>query len=160
MAAFSPGNALPAVSLADGRGGSAALPAGETLYGFFKTTCPTCELSWPFFERIARLAEGGTLAVVAVSQDDPAATARFNDRLGVTLPTLFDPEPWRASEALGLESVPTFLRVTADGKLRDAVVGFQKQKMQDFGTEAARLAGRPTAAIFQLGEAVPAIQPG
>lgn len=160
MAALSPGNALPALSLTDGRGGAAVPPAGEALLGFFKTTCPTCELAWPFFDRIGRLAAGGKLAVLAVSQDDPASTARFNERLGVSLPTLFDLEPWRASSALGLEIVPTFLRVAAGGTLRDAVVGFQRQKIEDFGAEAARLAGRSDAEIFHPGETVPAVKPG
>ena len=160
MAALSPGNALPALSLTDGRGGAAVLPAGEALYGFFKTTCPTSELAWPFFDRIGQLAAGGKLAVVAVSQDEPAETASFNQSLVVTLPTLFDPEPWRASDALGLTSVPTFLRVAADGTLREAVVGFQRQKMQDFGAEAARLAGLPRADLYRPGEAPPAIKPG
>jgi thiol-disulfide isomerase/thioredoxin len=151
---------LPELFLTDGRGGAAPPPAGEALYGFFKTACPTCELAWPFFERIGRLARGGRLAVVAVSQDEPRETTAFNERLGVRLPTLFDSEPWRASEALGLENVPTFLRVGADGKLRDALVGFQKQKMQDFAAEAASLAGRPATQLFRPGENVPAIKPG
>lgn len=146
--------------MTDGRGGPAPPPAGEALYGFFKTSCPTSELAWPFFDRIGRLARGGRLAVVAVSQDKPRETTAFNERLGVGLPTLFDSEPWRASEALGLETVPAFLRVGADGKLRDALVGFQKQKMQDFADEAASLAGRPATELFRHGESVPAIKPG
>ena len=160
MAALSPGSALPEISLSDGRGGAAPLPRREALYGFFKTTCPTCQLAWPFFDRVGRLAAGGTLAVVAVSQDNPAETKAFNERLGVALPTLFDPEPWRASEALGLEIVPTFLRLGADGTLRDVMVGFQKQKMQDLGAEAASLAGRPAAELFRPSDGVPAMKPG
>ena len=160
MAALLPGNALPALSLTDGRGGAAAPPPGEILLGFFKTTCPTSELAWPFFDRIRRMAAGGPLSVVAVSQDGPEATERFHEGLGVSLPTLFDPEPWRASEALGLTAVPTFLRVSAGGTLREAVTGFQKDKMQQFGEEAARLAGRAPAPLFRPDERVPAVKPG
>jgi peroxiredoxin len=160
VAALSPGSALPELSFSDGRGGAVPLARGEALYGFFKTTCPTCELAWPFFERIGRLAAGGTLSVVAVSQDGPEETRAFNERLGVALPTLYDPEPWRGSEALGLEIVPTFVRVGADGTLRGVVVGFEKQKMQDFGAEAASLAGRPPAEVFRSSDKVPAMRPG
>lgn len=160
MAALSPGSRLPELSLSDGRGGAVPLARREGLYGFFKTTCPTCELAWPFFDRIGRVAAGGPLGVVAVSQDGPEETKAFNERLGVALPTLFDPEPWRGSEALGLETVPTFLRVGADGRLHSVAVGFQKQRMQDFGAEAASLAGRPAAEIFRPSDIVPAMKPG
>jgi len=160
VAALSPGNALPALSLTDGRGGAAAPPAGETLYGFFKTTCPTCELAWPYFDRIGLAARGGKLLVVAVSQDDPEATDRFNRRLGVQLITVFDPEPWAGSAALGLDTVPTFVRVGADGTVRGTLVGFQKQKMQDLAAEAAALAGKPATDLFLPGEVVPLIKPG
>jgi peroxiredoxin len=160
VAALSPGSVLPEISLSDGRGGAVPLARREALYGFFKTTCPTCELAWPFFDRVGRLAAGGSLEVVAVSQDGPAETKAFNERLGVALPTLFDPDPWRGSEALGLEIVPTFLRVGADGKLRDAVVGFQKQKMRDFGAQAASLAGRPASELFRPSDGVPVMKPG
>lgn len=160
MTALTPGSAFPRLELSDARGHAAAGPAGETLYGVFKTTCPTCELAWPFLERIGRLAEGGALAVVAVSQDEIGETAAWNRRLGVRLLTLFDDEPWPASEALGIENVPTFLRVGKDGRLLEAVVGFQKQKMQDFAAEAASLAGKAPAQLFQPGENVPAFKPG
>jgi thiol-disulfide isomerase/thioredoxin len=160
VAALSPGKALPALSFTDARGGAAAPPSGETLYGFFKTTCPTCELAWPFFDRIGRAARGGKLTVVAVSQDEPGEADRFNRRLGVELTTLFDPAPCAASEALGLDTVPTFVRVGADGTVRGVVLGFQKQKMEELGAEAAALAGKPAPAIFRPGEVVPLIKPG
>ena len=76
-------------------------PAGETLYAFFKTTCPTCELTWPYLERLRVLAGDGGVAVVAVSQDDPGRTEAFNERLSTRIPTLYDPPPWRASDAVG-----------------------------------------------------------
>lgn len=160
VTSLSPGSNWPQFLLTDSRGRTAALPAGETLYGFFKTTCPTCELAWPFFERIGELSEGGRLTVVAVSQDEAAETAAWNQRLGLRIPTLFDLDPWRASEALNLENVPTFFRVSADGKLRKAVVGFQRQKMQEFAAEAAKLSGKAPAQLFRPGENVPAIKAG
>jgi thiol-disulfide isomerase/thioredoxin len=160
VAALTSGSTLPRLELSDGRGNAAGRPAGEILYGFFKTTCPTCEFAWPFLDRIGRIAEGGALTVVAVSQDDIRETASWNHRLGIKLLTFFDDEPWAASEALGIESVPTFLRVGKDGRIRDVVAGFQKQKMHDFAAEAAALAGKAAAPFFQPGENVPALKAG
>ncbi len=155
-----PGTRWPDLSLKNESGGAARLPAGETLYSFFKTTCPACELAWPYLDRIRRLADGGSFSVLAVSQDDPVETARFSARLGVEIPTVYDPEPWTASETLGLASVPTFLLVGADGVVRDCAVGFQKNKMEELADRAARLSGRPAPELFLPGDSVPVIKPG
>jgi peroxiredoxin len=160
VAALEPGDPFPSITLRDENGEAAPLPAGETLYGFFKTTCPTCELAWPYLDRVRELAEGGALSVVGVSQDDPRTTAGFYEGLGVAIPTFYDPEPWEVSEKLGLESVPTFLLVGAGRILEDSAVGFQRHKMEEFAGLAARLAGRPAPALFLPGENAPAWKPG
>jgi peroxiredoxin len=155
-----PGTPFPTIALRDERGRAATIPPGEVLYAFFKTTCPTCELAWPYLDRIGKLAEGGRLSVMAVSQDDPEATARFYEDLGVAVPTLYDREPWAASEAVQLENVPTFFVVGKDGVVRDAAVGFQRHKMEEFAALAADRAGRRAAALFLPGDDVPVMKPG
>jgi peroxiredoxin len=155
-----PGRPFPSITLRDEEGRPASPPSRPALYGFFKTTCPTCELSWPYLQRVSRLADGGRLSVLGVSQDDPPATARFCKNLGISLPTLYDPEPWKASERLGLETVPSFLLVNENGVLEDFSAGFQRHKMEEFAGLAARLAGRPAEALFLPGENVPAWKPG
>ena len=160
MALLEPGERFPAVTIRDEKGEIAPLPSGRTLYGFFKTTCPTCEFAWPYLDRIWKIADGGGLSVLGVSQDDPETTARFYEDMGVGLPTLYDPEPWKASERIGLESVPSFLLVGPDRILEDSAVGFQRHKMEEFAGLAARLARRPAPALFLPGENTPAIRPG
>ena len=155
-----PGTPFPTIALRDERGRAAAIPQGEVLYAFFKTTCPTCELAWPYLDRIGKLAKAGSLSVVAVSQDDPEATARFYEDLGVAVPTLYDREPWGASEAVQLENVPTFFVVGPDGVVRDASTGFQRHKMEEFASLAADRAGRRPAALFLPGDDVPVMKPG
>lgn len=160
MAPLEPGKPFPSISLRDEEGQQASRPSGPALYGFFKTTCPTCELAWPYLERVSRLADGGRLSVLGVSQDDPLPTARFYRGLDISLPTLYDPEPWEASARLGLESVPSFLLVGENGVLEDFTAGFQRHKMEEYAGLAARLAGRPAPALFLPGENVPAWKPG
>ena len=155
-----PGHPLPMLALQDSAGRPATPPSGEALYAFFKTTCPTCELAWPYLDRVRKIAEGGDLSILAVSQDDPETTRDFSRRLGLSIPTLYDPEPWTASERLGLTSVPTFLLVGRDGVVRDASAGFQRRKMEEFAGLAARLAGRPASVLFGPDENMPAIKPG
>ncbi|MDQ2978846.1 MAG: TlpA family protein disulfide reductase [Acidobacteriota bacterium] len=161
MAVLEPGNSFPPLRLQDSQGRPAAGPTGETLYAFFKTTCPTCELTWPYLERLRVLAGDGGVAVVAVSQDDPARTEAFNERLSTTrIWTLYDPPPWRASDAVGATSVPTLFLV-ADGRIRETLVGFEKRKWEDLAVRAA-VPGREGVrdALFRPDEKVPALRPG
>ncbi len=160
MTALDPGLPFPEIKLQDASGNPAAPASGETLYAFFKTTCPTTEMSWPYLERIRRMAEGGALRVVAVSQDSAPETAEFNRRFDVKVETLYDPPPWSASETLGLTNVPAFFMVDGEGTILDNAAGFQKEKMELFAARAAKLAGLPYAGLFRPGENVPPIKPG
>ena len=160
MPLLEPGARFPRLALRDERGGPSSLPAGETLCVVFKTTCPTCALTWPYLDRIRAFAEGGSLALLAVSQDDALTTREFAERLGTRVDTAYDPEPWPASDALGVTVVPTFFRVGPDGALVETVVGFDRARMESLAGHAARLAGRAPAPLFRPGESVPALKPG
>lgn len=155
-----PGMPFPSIALRDEEGQPARVPGGETLYAFFKTTCPTSELAWPYLERLRKIGEGGSLTLLAISQDDPMATRRFYEDLGVAIPTLYDAEPWAASEAVGLTTVPAFFLVGRNGNLRDAVIGFQRHKMEEFAALAADRAGGKRTPLYLPGEKVPEIRPG
>ena len=151
---------LPPLPLTDDSGAPFRLPSGETLYAVFKTSCPTCELTWPYLDRIRRSAEGGGLRVVAVSQDDPKTTRAFGERLGVGIETAYDADPWPVSDVLGVASVPTLVRVGASGSVEETFVGFDRARLEGLARRAAELAGRPPAPLFRPDENVPAIKPG
>jgi len=157
VSVLEPGARLPRLSLTDDAGAPFPLPSGEAVYAVFKTTCPTCALTWPFLERLR--ADGG-LPIVAVSQDDPASTRAFSERLAPRLDTAFDPEPWPASRALGIQSVPTLFRIGRDGSVAETVVGFDRARMEGFARRAAELAGRPHRPLFRDDENVPPVKPG
>lgn len=158
--ALGPGSLLPPLDLLDSAG-RVAHPAGrEALYVFFKTTCPTCELAWPFVERLRTRADG-RFGIVGVSQDPPHETETFSRNLGVSVPTLYDPPPWNASESLGLESVPTFVLVDGEGRIRESFAGFQKAKLEALAARAAAGAEAPEPGPFFLpDERVPELRPG
>lgn len=161
MAALEPGARFPKVLLRDESGADAqAKRPGETVFAVFKTTCPTCELTWPFLERIRKIAEGGPFSIVAVTQDDPEKTKAFGARLRTRLETLYDREPWPASNALGVENVPTLFRVGADGVVAETIVGFDRAGMQGLAQRAAAAAGRPPAELFSASDHAPPFKPG
>src|SRR3984957_7802886 len=79
------------LSLAD------ALKKGPVLAAFFKVSCPTCQFTFPFLERIYEMYGGGNFTFWAVSQNDAEDTRCFLDKFGVKFPTLLDEKGYPAS---------------------------------------------------------------
>lgn len=107
------------------------LAGGAVVLAFFKTTCPTCKLAFPFLERIHRHGSGPRL--LAISQDGAEATARFHAEFGVTMPTALDAagNGYEASNAYGLTHVPSLFLVTAGGAIEWFSTGFAKAELEE-----------------------------
>ena len=160
MAVLDSGDPLPPLPLIDDEGREVSVVGAETLLAFFHTECATSEMCWPYLERIGDRADGGGFRAIAVSQDPPQETREFLSRVAARVPTLYDPSPWEASRRLGLVSVPTFILVGPDGRIRDSAVGFDRWKLEGFAARAAALAGREESPLFTPGETAPAVRPG
>lgn len=131
------------------------LVEGPVLLAFYKVTCPTCQLTFPFLERLHRGARAIATRIVAISQDDVQATTEFNRRYGVTFTTLLDlrEERYPASNAYRISNVPTLFLVEQDGQISQSVAGFEKAELE-------RLGERFSVKVFNAGERVPVFQPG
>jgi len=125
--------------------------AVEALLAFFKVTCPVCQLTFPFLERLHQ----GTLKIYGISQNDVKDTREFNREFGVTFPTLLDPEDddFEASNAFGISSVPTMFLVESDGAISRVMEGWSKREIEWLGGKAGV---RP----FRQGDNVPEWKPG
>jgi peroxiredoxin len=117
------------------------LRKGPALLAFFKIGCPVCQLTFPFLER---LAGGSGIQIIGISQDDFAATTAFNQRFGVTFPTLLDQskENYPASNAFGITNVPTLFLVEPDGHIANTISGFSKRDFEALGTRVGMQAFR------------------
>ena len=126
----------PGFELSDAGGSKHSLAGllekGPVLLAFFKVTCPVCQLTFPFLQR---LSGNDAVQVIGISQDDEAATAKFNERYGVTFPTLIDQarEGYPVSNAYGISSVPTIFVVETDGAISGSFAGFSKRDLQEIG---------------------------
>ena len=131
------------------------LASGPVLLAFYKVTCPTCQFTFPFLQRLHTGAGPGSPQVVAISQDDAFNTEQFNRRFGITFSTLLDrrEEGYPASNAFGITNVPTLFLVETDGRISQSVAGFEKSVMLGLGE-------RFGVTIFNAGERVPVFQPG
>ncbi|MCX6627013.1 MAG: TlpA disulfide reductase family protein [Candidatus Solibacter sp.] len=150
------GSRAPGFRLSRLEGGEAALAEltahGRVLLVFFKVSCPVCQLTLPFLER---LHTPGTLAVCGISQNDAASTREFNSYFGVSFPMLLDAEDedFPASNAYGISSVPSMFLVERDGVISRVIEGWNKMDMEALGAVAGM-------SLFLPEENVPAWKAG
>ena len=152
----SAGNAAPAFELQDTAGKSVSLQqvleGGPALLAFFKVSCPVCQLTFPYLQR---LSNGTKLRVIGVSQDEPRDTEEFNRRFGIRFTTLLDRRAggYAASNAYGIAAVPSLFVVEPDGQVSMSVSGFSKRDLEAIGQ-------RVGVAPFAAGDRVPEFKPG
>ncbi len=164
MSALTPGKSAPEISLNTTSGKklslSDALKKGPVLAAFFKVSCPTCQFTFPFLERMHEAYAGQNFAVWGVSQNDPRDSREFMSTFGVQFPVLVDESGFPASNKYGLTNVPTLFLIAPGGKIQATSVGFTKADMERMAAEAARASGKPAVPLFKSGEDVPEYKPG
>jgi len=81
MTALAAGTRAPEVELKtlDGKKFSLAeaLGRGPVVLAFFKVSCPTCQYTLPFLERLYQAYQGKGVTLVGVSQNDAKETTAF-----------------------------------------------------------------------------------
>jgi peroxiredoxin len=133
-------------------GGSVSLAdlaaQGPVLLAFFKISCPVCQLTFPFLERLA----AGTLPVYGISQDDDEDTRRFAREFGVTFPLLLDREEndFPASNAFGIAHVPTLFLVERGGAVERVIEGWSRRDIAGLGERAGVDPLRPSDRVPEL----------
>ena len=127
------------------------LAEGPVLLAFYKVTCPTCQLTLPYLERL----QGGTIRVFAVCQDSAERAREFADAFEVELPNLLDSvdEGYPASNAYGVTHVPSMYVVERDKRISWEYVGFHKKKLEQLAERAGRV-------IFSAVDKVPESKSG
>jgi len=95
---------------------------GPVVLAFFKVTCPVCQMAAP---KVAALAAGGA-RVVAIGEDPSPALHTYRSRYAQDVRTLTEPRPYPASDAYGVTAVPTLFLVDGEGRIADAVGGWDR----------------------------------
>jgi peroxiredoxin len=122
------------------------------LIALFKVSCPVCQFTAPFLERLAK---SDNVEVIGISQDSVDGTEKFRSEYGLTFTTLIDEakKGYPASNAFGITHVPSLFLVEPGGAISMAEAGFSKKDLEAIG----RLAG---VEPFQPGEKVPEFKAG
>jgi peroxiredoxin len=136
------------------------LTRGPVLAAFFKISCPVCQFTFPFLERLYKRYGRGDVTFLGISQDDARATKEFADEYGVTFPVLLDAAGYPASNAYGLANVPTTFLVDANGTVKLTCDGFNKKELEAISAELSERQKIPVAALFRPDESVPDHRPG
>jgi peroxiredoxin len=139
---------------------SKLLEQGPVVAAFFKISCPVCQFTFPYLQRLAERYAGDSVTVLGVSQDDARGTKEFNREYGVTFPVLLDEPGYPVSNTYGLSSVPTIFLIEPDGKVKISCMGFDKSDLEKITAELSQRRKIAAAPLFRPDEVVPAQKPG
>lgn len=158
------GSKAPPIQLSDtdGKRVSVAelLKKGPVVAAFYKVSCPVCQYTFPFLERIHRAYGNTSVTLVGVCQDGAGDTREFGAEYGLSFPSLIDASGYPVSNAYGITNVPTIFLIEPDGKISSSFSGFDKKGLEDISKRFAKQLSKPAAPVFQPGENVPDHKPG
>jgi peroxiredoxin len=122
---------------------------------FFKVSCPTCQYTFPFLQRVERAYGHAGVQIIGVSQNDRKETAAFIKEFGVTFPVLLDDtETYPVSNAYGLTNVPTIFWIAQDSEIEISSVGWVKADFEQLNRKIAETRNIPLMSVFQPQEDV------
>jgi peroxiredoxin len=165
----SPGKRVPAVTFTRPGGGNATVAdllaeadGLPLLLAFFKVSCPTCRLTWPYLQRLHAAYGGTAVRVVGIAQNTAEESRKFFEEFGkATFDLFLDPEPlFKASNAFHVEAVPHLALVSPAGVLEDVFAGWSKAKMEALAARFAGREGLPPVPVVPPGDPVRDFQAG
>jgi len=129
---------------------SEEIARGPIVLAFYKSSCPTCQLTFPLLERIHE-ERGSGVRIVAISQDDAVETEEFIRRLGIRFDVVLEDHPYDVSMAYGIEHVPAIFVVGSDRSIQLSDYGFSKATLSTIAEPLE---------LFRLDDGLPATRPG
>ncbi len=133
---------------------------GPVVLAFFKISCPVCQFTFPFLQRLFERYGGNGVSFLGISQDDASSTKEFNQEYGVKFPVLIDEHGYPVSNAYGLTNVPTIFLVAPDGRVEIQCMGFSRSDLEKIGAALAEYRALVPAPLFRRDEVVPDYKPG
>ena len=131
---------------------SEAIADRPVVLAFYKSSCPTCQLTFPYLQRIySEFRAEPVFTIWGISQDEFAETTEFVHEYGIQFDILIDEHPYTVSAAYGLEFVPTIFVVGTDGKIKISDYGFSKATLSEIA--------KPLR-LFGADDGLPATRPG
>jgi peroxiredoxin len=164
VATLGPGDRAPEFSTLDldlrERRLGALLERGPVVLAFGKATCGTCELAFPYLERLFTSYPSDAWSALALLQDAAGPARRFAQRFGLTFPIATEVAPYPISQAYDPEATPTIFLIDSDGTIADAQGGFSKAGLNRLAAALAARIGAEPVEIAPAGDGKPSFRPG
>ena len=94
---------------------------GPVVLVFAHGDCPTSTLT---LRRLAALDDNPEVRLACIAEETPSGAARLARRTGIRFPMLAEEAPFEVSQAYGIETVPTAVRIDPGSGITDTVVGW------------------------------------
>lgn len=150
MSPIAAGTPAPPVPGADLSGAPVAL-------FFYKVTCPVCVMAAPKAAAFERAYPG---RVVGIGQDPHEDLEAFSREYGMAIRSVVDAEPYDASNAYGIEVVPTLVLVGDGGVVDYVVQAWDRDGYNRISLRLAELTGREYAVVSDASDGLPPFRPG
>jgi peroxiredoxin len=130
-----------------------ALARGPVVAAFFKISCPVCQYTAPFLERVFKASKDSDVTVIGISQDNLRDTRLFMEEFGVTFPVVLDDTTtYPVSNAYQLTNVPSIFWIAQDGEIEISSVGWSRKDFEDIHRKVTKQAASKLSPLFKPGE--------
>jgi peroxiredoxin len=136
-----------------------SLDGKPALLVFFKTSCATCDLTFPYLNALRDAYTRGW-SLWAISQDAPDRSAEYGRRFGVDYPVLIDAPEYSASRLYDPPATPTLFLVSPDGRVDYTTHGFAKDDLNEISNRIAGRLGVGAVVIAPEKDGNPPFKPG
>ncbi|MCI0485114.1 MAG: TlpA family protein disulfide reductase [Blastocatellia bacterium] len=130
-----------------------------TLLVFFETDCPTCRLTIPYLNRLARELGEARASVVGISQDGERPTREMAEQLPIMFPVVCDRD-LKVSRLYDPLAVPTIFLLDRKGKIIHTQTGFDKDELNLMAELCCEEAGAGRFVIAHPHDGAPQSKPG
>jgi peroxiredoxin len=141
-------------SLPGGLGGKPAVLV------FFKDKCDTCDIAFPYINRLLEAYPDGGWTLWAVAQEPADKAREYAERLGIVFPVLIDAPEYDVSTMYDPESTPTLFLLDGRGRTVFETYGFVKDDLNELARRLADAIGAEPVVIAAAGDGQPGMRPG
>ncbi len=126
---------------------------------FFKTTCATCDVTFPYLNRL-RAEYAGGWQMWAIAQDRPQQASEYASRFDMRYPVLIDAPAYAVSRLYDPPATPTLFLVGPDGRVAYTTYGFAKADVNEVSRRIAGYVGAEPRVVAPAGDGRPDFKPG